>query len=393
MNDSGTYFSNKTEYGYNLNEQLATESHVAILILVFYLVINVSPNCWIFYKYTRRSHTGDRFGNVLLSSVDFTFSVLASSSYFVLKSNPVNLYGDSLCALMLGSNMLMANLSGFCVFSILTYRYILFRYPLIKNINEKRKLLTVIGILLVIGFSSPCFKFYGETDITVRFQNVTVSGKICGVSGRYDNQTLIRVYPIVVSIIYAFVVLYSVYIVTYLELLFYRGIVEIKKSLKIPQSKISNSCKNIDKFADKDFSVLDSDATICNSCDEQEFKTKYDTKIKMKSAYEKMLEIDLSISEIMNRIDETSSNLAFRGISKYKITAWCIAQPCLLLVMCYLCVERTIALFTTPKLYKEIVVASEVEYSFQFIFDHVIFLMANPACNLLMFMFTDEKIF
>lgn len=78
--------------------------------------------------------------------------------------------------------MLLGNLSAVCMLNVVTYRYIIIRYPLFQINNRKRKRITFIGMLVSIFFSITSFIFYGETTISVRFQNVTVSGTVCGIS-------------------------------------------------------------------------------------------------------------------------------------------------------------------------------------------------------------------
>lgn len=287
MNLSETNFTNITKYGYDLNKSIADELFKNSEVLVIFLLIGVSFNCLELHG-SFKSLKGDRFGIIFLASIDLTVCVFGSSCGILLNTYPINFFGDSICALMLGSNMLLANVSLVCILNVTTFRYIVFRYPSFQIKYKKRKRLTVTGMLFAIIFSIPSFIFYGETDIVIIVQNATFSGKICGAARISDNETLVmsdtgtlgtsdygtlfQVYPIVVSIMYTSCILYLSCIQMHLTVLFFRGL-----KTRLPEtSHFKNKVNSLDSYSDKDFSVLDSDALICSSCDELENKTTYE---------------------------------------------------------------------------------------------------------------------
>lgn len=169
MNISDKNYTNFTEYGYDLNKNLPSWL-VSNFSLISYLFFGLVTNCFVLYSYTFESPKGDKFGVVLLALIYLTASILGSSCGLALNTNPVNFYCDSLCAFMLDSNMLLFNFSAVCMLNVVTYRYIILRYPLFQINNRKRKLTTFIGMLISIFFSIPSFIFYGETKIRVHFQ-------------------------------------------------------------------------------------------------------------------------------------------------------------------------------------------------------------------------------
>lgn len=398
MNISETNLTNITKYGYDLNKSIADELFQYSEVLVIFLLIGVSFNCLELYG-TFKSLKGDRFGITFLALIDLTVCVFGSSCGILLNTYPFNFFGDSLCAVMLGSNMLLANVSLVCILNVTTFRYIIFRYPSFSMKNKDRKRLTVIGMLFAIILSFPSFIFYGETDIVIIVQNATFSGKVCGAARISDNETLVmsdngtlgtsdygtlfQVYPIVMSIIYTSFILYLIFIQMHLTVLFFRGMkIELQKNIffLFESNAASNFKKRVnilDSYEDKDYSVLDPDALICRSCDELE----NNGKLNMKSGYELMLDIDIPISENTNLIDATSTsikslkNLQIGGIPTSRLIFWYTVQP-LVVISCALnVIGRAYTMFSKSNVLSEI---SEMELSWYFINLSVISSATNP---------------
>lgn len=142
----------------------------------------------------------------------------------------------------------------------------------------------------------------------------------------------------------------------------------------------------MDSYADKDFSVLDSDALICSSCDELDIKTTYEnnSNLKMKSAYEMMLDIDISMISVSgntNLIDDTSNNLndsnnrVFGRISHKRLITWYVMQSLLTFSFAINAIGRAVSMFVISNVWSEI---SEIEFSWSFIFLSVLSSATNP---------------
>lgn len=391
MNTSENNFTNNTNHEYDLNKNFANRLIEDSVCLVFNLLTGVSVNSLLLYLYHDPTFNGqmvDKFGRVLLSYVDLTVLVLGSFCGVVLNSNPVNVYSDSLCAFMLGSNMLLANLSGFCFLNIVTYRVFIQLYPLLQINERKRKLLTLTGMLFAIIFSIPSFIFYGETNIVFRHKNVTVVGKMCGVSGIADNGMLLNVYLIGATTIYAVSVLYLSLTQICFTVFIYRELTKWRQHIRsyiigtLKHSNIENTSKIFDSYADKDFSVFNSNAVICSSCDQLETKTKYgtDSKLKTKSAYEMILDIDITIPENTNNIDET---WVLRRMS-FIFFIVSISQLLQLVVFACAAFKRASGVFMKSNDWSKI---SEIEYSWLFFHFSMLNSLLNPMLHSFLIIF------
>lgn len=102
--------------------------------------------------------------------------------------------------------------------------------------------------------------------------------------------------------------------------------------------KTMDNFKIIDRYADKNFFIIGSDALICRSCEKKSMKKTCgaDDRLEKKSAYEMMLDIDICIPENINLIDDTSKNLKDSNNSRLKIVSsprrvtWYLNQAVLL---------------------------------------------------------------
>ncbi|XP_063407317.1 uncharacterized protein LOC134691049 [Mytilus trossulus] len=390
MNVSKNNYTNITYYGYDLNERVSNIVSMANLLQTMFLLVGVPANCFVLYIYTFKKPKGDRFGVVMSSLVDLTASVFGSACGFAMNTNPVNFYSDSQCAFMLGSNMLLWNLSAVCILNVTTYRYILLRYPSVQLKNRYRQILTVIVMLVAIGFSIPAFIFYGETKVGLRLQNLTVFGKMCGASGILEKGPLFQVYPIVVSVIYTFVFLYLTFIQLRLSVLFYRGLAKMER---LPPSfrygtlahiKIMDNLKIIDRYANKNFFVIGSDALICKSCEKKSMKITCgtDDRLEKKSAYEMMLDIDIIIPENTNLIDDTSNNLKDSNNPRLKIVSsprrvtWYLNHALILFFFVYLLIDRAREMFINTSVWSDI---SKIEWSWGWLcLGNVMYGVLNP---------------
>lgn len=300
MNISKPNSFNVTSNGYKLNEILATMLYSDTVIRVLYLLIGVPLNSFAIYVATKRNL---RFCNRLLPVVDLTACVFGSSSFIVLNTYQVNFDRGSLCKFILGSNTLLANLSGFCILNICIDRLCIFNAILhFLKTPGQRKLFSVAGMLLTTMFSIPFFRFYGETKIDFNFQNSTVSENICGVAETSENEAFFQVFPIVLSTIYNIEFLVLLVVQIYLSVSLNHL---IKRHLYLSSKRIARNKEKtdtIDIYADKDFSVIDSDKLICNTCVELENETKCKTfDIIMNSVDQHMLHVDIETFNSKNK--------------------------------------------------------------------------------------------
>lgn len=207
---------------------------------------------------------------------------------------------------------------------------------------------------------------------------------MCGVS---DNGILFQVYPIVVIIICIVIFLYLSCIQIHLTTLFYKGLVKIEKHFgTFAHSNIKISSKTTDIYADKDVSVIDSDAFICNSCDKFEIKTKSKTDdiVKMKSAYEIMLDVDISIPNNTNQFGDASNgfkeskNSSLRIISIQRRFIWYGLQPSILVLFVLLLYARYREMFFNSNVWSEISEHGKIKFSWNWL---CLGNMVNSALN------------
>lgn len=163
-------------------------------------------------------------------------------------------------------------------------------------------------MLILNIFSGLFYIYYGETKIAATFQNSAVSGHMCGVSVISENESFFQVFQIVVLTFYTieFLVLIVMQKCILLKICYFNSRYQYKK---VAHKKMENKTRNTvttEVYADKDFSVINSDTLICSSCVEFKNKTKCETGEKaMKSACQIMSDIEISNSENVILCDET----------------------------------------------------------------------------------------
>lgn len=328
MNYSDNDLVNITSNGNDLSDTLSTILFFDTILLTFYLLIGVSINfCAVFLlrRAVRRTTDFLREDNLRYQTffvmIELTACVIGTSSFIAINTNPVDFYGESLCTLMLGSNMLFANLSGS---SIVHYHITsFFRYMLVFIRHKQMMILRYSGVVFALIFSIPSFIFYGETDIDFEIQNITVSGKICGVSRKADNYSFVQAYPIVVLTIYIIEFLFIVFVSILVKDRLSSGLplrtnkkTRIQSGFKYPttskirvvnsgtvdNSKPPDNSKIIDLYADKDCSVVDLDVLTCSSCNETKRKT---CDRLLASNYDLIMEQKICISDITKSSNQT----------------------------------------------------------------------------------------
>ncbi|CAG2229614.1 unnamed protein product [Mytilus edulis] len=161
-------------------------------------------------------------------------------------------------------------------------------------------------------------------------------------------------------------------------------------------SNIKISSKTTDIYADKDVSVIDLDAFICNSCDKSEFKTNSQTDdiLKMKSAYEIMLDVDISIPNNTNQFGDASNgfkeskNSSLRIISIQRRFIWYGLQPSILVIFALLLYVRYEDMFFSSNAWSEISEHGKIEFSWNWLcLGNVINSAFNPALHSCFIMF------